>query len=87
MNAKEIKTFKKHCKVGDELSFIISSKGNDSKHYAGIITDITETKVCLKNIVDMDLYDALNHPETLEIYLSTIYCFWNRTNGFGLEID
>ncbi|MGR0121665.1 hypothetical protein ES968_22050 (plasmid) [Bacillus subtilis] len=83
MNAKGIKTFKKHCKIGDELSVsFISSEGSDfdSKHYIGIITDITESKVCLKSNDELDLFDR--QPATRDIPLSSIYYFWNRTNGF-----
>ncbi|GLI90748.1 hypothetical protein [Bacillus subtilis] len=81
MNAKGIKIFKEHCKIGDELSVCFkSSEGSPSKHYAGFITDITESKVCLKSNDELDLFDR--QPATRDIPLSSIYYFWNRTNGF-----
>lgn len=81
MNTKGIKTFKEHCKIGDELSVcFLSSEGSPSQHYAGFITDITESTVCLKSNVELDLFDS--QPKTRDIPLSDVYYFWNRTNDF-----
>lgn len=84
MNAKGIEKFKSLVEVGDEVS-VSYLKGGESLSYHGIVTEITDSVVWVRNNLNLGFFEALATPAIEDVRLGSIW-FYSVKKQDGREI-
>lgn len=84
MNELGISLFKERVEVGDNLSVNFTYRG-EKAYYSGLVEEINENTVTIRNDEKLDLFEALATPAILEVPYSKIW-FYYVTNDEGKSI-